>query len=96
MQHWCSVLDLSMTRTSPEYGPRGLPRQRHADIVRHDEVELGGQVYSPSCAPAVCMQKAGSPLQMANGWLIWKTGDGTVLSNKYEEYMPNHGETGEG
>ena len=70
-----------------EYGPRGQERQRFAGTVRDDGIELEGQVYSPSYAAVVCMQKAGSARQTANGWLMWKTEDGRLINDKYNKYM---------
>ena len=70
-----------------EYGPRGQTRQSVTGTVRDDGIELDGQVFSPSYAAVACMQRAGSPRQTANGWLMWKTADGKLINEKYKAYI---------
>lgn len=68
-----------------EYGPRGRPKQRFMAIVQEDGLEVDGKVYSPSYAAVVCIRKAGSDRQTANGWLHWKTAEGVLIEALYRK-----------
>ncbi len=68
-----------------DYGPRGKPKQTFEGVLRKDGVELDGQVMSLSAAAVYCIQKAGSPRETANGWIMWKTEDGTYLNEFYNK-----------
>jgi hypothetical protein len=71
-----------------EYGPRGQPKQAFQGILRKEGVEVDGKVMSLSMAAVYCMQKAGSNRGTANGWLMWKTEDGTYLNDFYQQVTP--------
>jgi Restriction Enzyme Adenine Methylase Associated len=68
-----------------DYGPRGQPRQTFEGILRKDGVEIDGQVMSLSAAAVYCMHKAGSTRETANGWVMWKTENGTYLIEFYNK-----------
>jgi hypothetical protein len=42
-------------------------------------------VMSLSASAVYCIQKAGSKRETANGWIMWKTQDGTYLSAFYDQ-----------
>lgn len=68
-----------------EYGPRGKPKQTFEGILRKEGVEIEGKVMSLSAAAVYCIKKAGSQRETANGWIMWKTEDGTYLSEFYNK-----------
>jgi hypothetical protein len=68
-----------------EYGPRGKPKKTFEGILRKDGVEVDGNVMSLSAAAVYCIQKAGSQRPTANGWIMWKTEDGTYLNEFYNK-----------
>lgn len=71
-----------------EYGPRGEEKQRFEAIVQPDGLEVDGKTFSPSYAAVHCMQKAGSDRRTANGWIIWRKIDGTLIDDLVEELPP--------
>lgn len=64
-----------------EYGPRGSKKERFEAIVRPDGLEVEGKVFSPSYAAVHCMKQAGSQRQTANGWVMWRKQDGTLIDD---------------
>ena len=62
-----------------EYGPRGGKRERFEATVRPDGLEVDGKIFSPSYAAVHCMRKAGSQRRTANGWIMWRKEDGTLI-----------------
>jgi hypothetical protein len=68
-----------------EYGPRGKPKRKWEGILRKDGVEVEGKVMSLSAAAVYCIQQAGSTRETANGWIMWKTEDGTYLNEFYNK-----------
>jgi len=68
-----------------EYGPRGQAKKTFEGVLRKDGVEVEGLVMSLSAAAVHCIQKAGSQRETANGWIMWKTEDGTYLSDFYNQ-----------
>jgi hypothetical protein len=68
-----------------EYGPRGKEKIEFKGILRKDGVEVDGKVMSLSASAVYCIQKAGSERETANGWIKWKTQDGTYLSAFYNQ-----------
>jgi hypothetical protein len=68
-----------------EYGPRGKPKQTFEGTIKKEGVEVDGKVYSPSYAAVYCIQEAGSPRKTANGWIMWRTRDGTYLNALYKQ-----------
>lgn len=69
-----------------EYGPRGKPKKKWEGILRKDGVELDGSIISLSAAAVHCIQQAGSSRETANGWIMWKTEDGTYLNEFYNKF----------
>lgn len=88
-EYWRRVLKAGLPKPGEEvfmtWGPKGKPKQRFTAMVREDHPEVEGQVYSPSAAAVVCMQKGGSSRQNANGWLVWKNSAGVLLSDLYAQ-----------
>lgn len=70
-----------------DYGPKGQPKQRFLGIVKEDGIEVDGRVYSPSYAAVACMRKAGGNRKTANGWLHWRTEDGTLIDDLYRQFQ---------
>ena len=68
-----------------DYGPRGKPKQMFEGVLRKEGVEVDGQIMSLSAAAVYCIQKAASPRGTANGWIMWKTEDGTYLNEFYNK-----------
>jgi hypothetical protein len=68
-----------------DYGPRGKPKKQWQGVLRNDGVEVDGKVMSLSAAAVNCIQKAGSTRETANGWIMWKTEDGTYLNDFYNK-----------
>jgi hypothetical protein len=68
-----------------EYGPRGQPKRTFTGVVRQEGVEVDGKVMSLSTAAVYCIQQAGSDRETANGWIMWKTKDGTYLNDFYTQ-----------
>ncbi|MGE5396930.1 MAG: hypothetical protein ACM3MK_05260 [Chitinophagales bacterium] len=68
-----------------EYGPRGNPKRTFEGTLRKEGVEIDGQIMSLSTAAVYCMKKAGSQRETANGWIMWKTEDGTILNEYYNK-----------
>lgn len=68
-----------------EYGPRGSERRTYQGIIRQDGIEVSGTVYSPSYAAVACMRQAGSQRRTANGWMMWKTQNGDLINEVYEQ-----------
>jgi hypothetical protein len=88
-QLWRELLDavpaLEGQTVYLEYGPRGGERKTFQGTIRQDGVEVDGEVYSPSYAAVLCMRKAGSRRETANGWVMWKNQDGEFLTDLYEK-----------
>lgn len=55
-------------------------REEFVGVVRKDSIEVDGRRLSPSAAAGYCMQKAGNKTPNVNGWRVWKTRDGELLS----------------
>ena len=55
-------------------------------VLRKEGVELDGKGMSLSAAAVYCMQRAGSQRDTADGWIMWKTEDGTSLSEFYNQF----------
>jgi hypothetical protein len=68
-----------------DYGPRGKPKKQWQGILRKDGVEVDGKIMSLSAAAVYCIQQAGSQRATANGWIMWKTEEGTYLSEFYNK-----------
>jgi hypothetical protein len=68
-----------------DYGPRGKAKKQWKGILRKDGVEIDGKIMSLSAAAVYCIQQAGSPRGTANGWIMWKTEDGTYLDEFYNK-----------
>jgi hypothetical protein len=64
-----------------EYGPRGGKKGHFEATVRPDGLEVDGTVFSPSYAAVHCMRKAGSQRQTANGWVMWRRQDGSLMDD---------------
>ncbi len=67
------------------YGPRGQPKRRFSSTVSPGGLSIDGKVYSPSNAAVVCMRKAGSPRETANGWYWWRTEEGVSINDLYKK-----------
>lgn len=68
-----------------DYGLRGKPKKQWKGILRKDGLEIDGKIMSLSAAAVYCIQQAGSPRGTANGWIMWKTEDGTYLNEFYNK-----------
>jgi hypothetical protein len=68
-----------------DYGPRGKPKKQWKGTLRKDGVEVDGKIMSLSAAAVYCIQKSGSQRQTANGWIMWKTENGTYLNDFYNK-----------
>lgn len=68
-----------------EYGSKGKQKQVFEGILRKEGVEVDGKVMSLSASAVYSIQKAGSPRQTANGWIMWKTEDGTFMNDFYNK-----------
>lgn len=75
-----------------KYGPRGQPRKDYEATVAEDGLDIDGRVYSPSYAAVACMKKAGSDRRTANGWLRWRTEDGRLLNDIWQDYKATLGD----
>jgi hypothetical protein len=71
-----------------EYGPRGSKKERFEATVRSDGLEVDGNVFSPSYAAVHCMRKAGSERRTANGWIMWRKQDGTLMDDLVRRMPP--------
>ncbi|MFH1008282.1 MAG: hypothetical protein V1800_12405 [Candidatus Latescibacterota bacterium] len=79
-----------------EYGPRGKQKKVFEGILRKEGVEVDGKVMSLSASAIYCIQKAGSQRETANGWIIWRTEDGTYLNDFYNQVYSADREESEG
>jgi hypothetical protein len=68
-----------------EYGPRGKSKQTFEGILRKEGVEVDKNIMSLSAAAVYCIKKAGSNRETANGWIMWKTEEGTFLNDYYDQ-----------
>ena len=68
-----------------DYGPRGKPKKQWKGTLRKDGVEVDGKIMSLSAAAVYCIKKAGSHRETANGWIMWKTEEGTYLYEFYNK-----------
>lgn len=71
-------------RLKLEYGRRGAERRTFEGVLRSEGVEVDGKVFSPSYAAVLCMKKAGSTRNTANGWAMWRTEEGSYLTDLYD------------
>ncbi len=69
--------------------PRTGAKQVFESLVRPTgEVEVLGKVFSsPSYAAVFALQSGGSTRATSNGWVKWKTENGTLLSTLREKYL---------
>lgn len=74
------------------YGPRGQDKQTFHAVVREDGLEIDGRVFSPSYAAFYCMRKAGSDRKSANGWMHWRTEDGSLINELYRRAAETEGD----
>lgn len=78
-----------------EYGPRGKQKKVFEGVLRKEGVEVDGKVMSLSASAVYCIQKVGSQRATANGWIMWKTEDGTYLTDFYNQvYSADREESG--
>ena len=70
-----------------DYGPRGKPKRQWKGTFRKDGIEVDGKIMSLSAAAVYCIQKAGGQRETANGWIMWKTEDGTYLTDFYDKLL---------
>jgi hypothetical protein len=71
------------------YKPRGGQQQTFTAKIEADGSlsVMDKNFPSPSYAAIYCIQKAGSERTTVNGWTIWKTQDGKLLSEARSEYL---------
>lgn len=71
------------------YGPGGKNRRKYHGILNEDgSITVDGNNFSsPSYAALFCIQEAGSERETVNGWTIWRTKDGELLSNIRNKYL---------
>jgi hypothetical protein len=68
-----------------DYGPKGKPKTHFVGRVKEDGIEVDGIVYSPSIAALRCIQKVSSTRNRANGWVTWKTQDGSIIDEAFKK-----------
>jgi len=76
-----------------DYGPRGKQKNQWKGTLRKDGVEVDGKIMSLSAAAVYCIQKAGSQRETANGWIMWKTENGTYLNDFYNKVFSSQTKT---
>ena len=76
-----------------DYGPRGKPKKQWKGVLCNDGVEIDGKVMSLSAAAVYCIRKVGSKRETANGWIMWKTEDGKLLSEFYNKVYASQAKT---
>jgi hypothetical protein len=71
------------------YGPRGVERRRfEAVVLEGGLIEVLGRAFSaPSYAALLCVQDAGSKRNTVNGWISWRTDDGSTLADLREAFL---------
>jgi hypothetical protein len=78
--------ELTMT-----YKPRGGAQRDFTAAIEIDgTLTVSGEnipIKSPSYAALSCIEKAGSSRRAVNGWKMWKTPDGKLLSDLRVEYL---------
>jgi hypothetical protein len=69
--------------------PRNGDKRVFEGTINEDgEIDVLGKSFaSPSYAAVYAMQSAGSNRTTENGWLRWKTSDGTLLSGVRDQYL---------
>jgi hypothetical protein len=86
---WQEILEAGVLKDGDplvmEYGPRGQPRQTFHGIARREGIEVNGQVKSASYAAVEHIRSTGSERKTANGWVIWKTPEGLLLDDLYQQ-----------
>jgi hypothetical protein len=70
-----------------DYGPKGKPKKHFEGFIRENGIEIDGKVYSPSIAALRCIQTVSSTRNSSNGWVVWKTMDGSIIDNAYKRLM---------
>lgn len=68
-----------------DYGPRGKPKKQWKGTLRMDGIEIDSKIMSLSAAAVYCIKMSGSQRETANGWIMWKTEDGTYLNKFYNK-----------
>lgn len=64
-----------------KYGPKSGEKTTFTGIARINGIELDGQVYSPSTAALLCIQKINPDRLSVNGWLSWKNSEGQTIND---------------
>jgi len=86
---WAEMIEAGVLRDGEilymDYGPRGQPRRTFQGVVRENGIEVDGQVFSPSYAAVRCIRNAGSDRKTANGWVTWKTREGRLIDELYQQ-----------
>lgn len=73
-------------RVYMEYGPKGTKKTRFEGIVHSTGIEVNGVVSSPSISSLRCIQTISPTRTTNNGWVTWKTEDGKIINDKWEQY----------
>jgi hypothetical protein len=78
------------------YKPRNGERKTYEGTVHDDgSLEVMGQRFNaPSYAALYAMENAGTTRTTVNGWSVWKTSSGRLLSELREEYLARNGGVG--
>jgi hypothetical protein len=70
-----------------DYGPKGKPKTHFTGTIRENGIELDGKVYSPSIAALRCIQAVSPSRTSSNGWVTWKTKDGSLINDAFKRLM---------
>jgi hypothetical protein len=68
-----------------EYGPKGKPKTKFYGIVRKNGIDVDGEISSVSTSSLRCIQKISPTRISSNGWVVWKTEDGTLINDLCEK-----------
>ena len=70
-----------------DYGPKGKTKTHFEGTIRENGIELDGKVYSPSVAALKCIQIVSSGRKSANGWVVWKTSNGSLIDEAFKKLV---------
>ncbi len=68
-----------------EYGPKGKPKTKFYGIVRKNGIDVDGEISSVSTSSLRCIQKISPTRMSSNGWVVWRTKDGTLINDLCEK-----------
>jgi hypothetical protein len=87
--YWSSVIDHNLINDGDElhfdYGPKGKKKKHFTGIARKNGVEVNGEIRSPSISSLKCIQSISPSRTSSNGWVVWKTEDGRLITELYHQ-----------